>query len=536
MIEYMCPHCGTLLKIPPQYAGQKGKCNHCNNVITVPQAAAPGARAGASASSEPARSIEEFASRASQSSASFTTRMSEVGSLVTALKDALTKTYPNLQSGEALSHATGGLSLRCPNCGPLSDQVLPYLLLAGTGMLKGAIFGGPNVAALAKARCPGCSGETVVATFSPQKIKDQLEASKAAMAAAKGVPELAAVCPGIPFVDSLNVSPDQNLLCCVAPGNAVVACETGANCPKWSLPIPSSETCLCRFVGPERLLVVSEKEKDQSLIQLVNTNDGAVIDQAVGPKAYYSSGDANPRTGLFVGQKSYDALLIVQTAGDKIAVSTYECGQIYSPGPKIGPDGQCYVIIHYALYRIDGNAKRSIMEGNNCICFEGPANVYCGSGHADRSGESALFIADLKTGATSKIPWGREPIDEIALAGNGRLLLANDISEVHMGRYPNAVVALVSLAGGKKEWSLTIGDLKPRCKVILASAPEENWALIQTGAMLKLIALQNGATIRVLPKQPQEILSANWLPSKKLLYITRNPGSKKPGSLECYTV
>lgn len=37
MIDYSCPHCGKELRIPPEYAGQRGKCNSCNNEIEVPR-------------------------------------------------------------------------------------------------------------------------------------------------------------------------------------------------------------------------------------------------------------------------------------------------------------------------------------------------------------------------------------------------------------------------------------------------------------------------------------------------------------------
>ena len=36
MINYTCPHCGKDLGIRAQYAGQKGKCNHCGGSITAP--------------------------------------------------------------------------------------------------------------------------------------------------------------------------------------------------------------------------------------------------------------------------------------------------------------------------------------------------------------------------------------------------------------------------------------------------------------------------------------------------------------------
>jgi ribosomal protein S27E len=37
MIEFVCPHCGNLLKVAEAMAGQNGKCNKCNSAITVPE-------------------------------------------------------------------------------------------------------------------------------------------------------------------------------------------------------------------------------------------------------------------------------------------------------------------------------------------------------------------------------------------------------------------------------------------------------------------------------------------------------------------
>lgn len=36
MIEYQCPHCATVLKIPDEQAGFPGECSHCKGRITVP--------------------------------------------------------------------------------------------------------------------------------------------------------------------------------------------------------------------------------------------------------------------------------------------------------------------------------------------------------------------------------------------------------------------------------------------------------------------------------------------------------------------
>jgi len=38
MIDFTCPHGKRILKIPEEYLGQKGRCNHCGCGITVPEA------------------------------------------------------------------------------------------------------------------------------------------------------------------------------------------------------------------------------------------------------------------------------------------------------------------------------------------------------------------------------------------------------------------------------------------------------------------------------------------------------------------
>lgn len=40
-IPVRCPHCNTVLQVPEAYAGQTGKCQHCQGSISVPSAAVP---------------------------------------------------------------------------------------------------------------------------------------------------------------------------------------------------------------------------------------------------------------------------------------------------------------------------------------------------------------------------------------------------------------------------------------------------------------------------------------------------------------
>jgi hypothetical protein len=162
--------------------------------------------------------------------------------------------------------------------------------------------------------------------------------------------------------------------------------------------------------------------------------------------------------------------------------------------------------------------------------------VYCGGGHSDRSGDSAIHVADLAGKSTFEIPWGREPIDAVALAGKNRLLVANEVSTVHAGKYPDAVVTLVSVDDRKKHWNLTIRDLKPGRDPILLSVPEEQWALLQTGRLLKRISLVDGSLIQTTGKQLEEYITAAWISSRRLLCLTRRPNRDDAGTVEFYKI
>jgi len=491
----------------------------------------------------PIMSLDRFALEASRSRRSVMIQLSQTAYLIDALKEALHREYPDLSSGEILSHAQGGLSLNCPRCGVLSDQSIPLLYLAGKGALEGAVYGGPDAAALGRGVCPGCGGNVVEATFDPSRIMARQQAIGASALEVAREPELTPVCPGLEFQSSLDVSPDESMICFVAPEaggrGTVVAYEAGTANQHWSHTVPSAGSCRCVFVAPERVLILSEKAKDATAMQLMNAKDGSVVTEAQGPGVYFSSGAADTKTGLFVTEGSYDTVLTVQTAGDRLELSTYKCGQVYE-GPEIGPDGKCYVIVHYHLYRIEDKGMKDIMRGDNCICFDPAGKVYCGGGYFDRSGESMLHIADMQTGSVTEIPYGTEPIDQIALAGPDRLLLANIVDERSAARYPNAAVTLFSVPEAKKAWSLEISDLKPWRRPLLLSVPEEGWALIQTGTLIKQISLRDGKTLRVIPNRAQDHVEARWLPSKRLLYVARNSvgpyRQRGPGTLECYRV
>jgi hypothetical protein len=345
-------------------------------------------------------------------------------------------------------------------------------------------------------------------------------------------------CRRVPFQLSMAVSPDESLICCVTPDNNVTAYESGTDKPKWKLAVKSSIDSTCAFVGPERLLVVSSKynKEDQSLIQLVNTADGRSITEKIGPFNYTGWYDTDPHTGLYVyGLFTLEA---IQTAGDKIEITTWQSGQLGEPGPRIGPDGKIYFIAYWNLQRTDGDKVTPIMPGNNCIHFEGQSKVYCGGGFHDRSEGGSLNIFDIMSGKKKSIQWGYDPVSQIMPAGRGRLLISSSCGGTLRAIF-TAKITLFSIAKEIKEWSIIIDDLPWGSYIhypLLISAPEEGWALIKTGKSLKVISLEDGNTIGLLKRKFQFLLWAKWLASRELLYLASIPHEGEPGFMECYRI
>jgi hypothetical protein len=257
-------------------------------------------------------------------------------------------------------------------------------------------------------------------------------------------------------------------------------------------------------------------------------------------ECYFSNAAVRHDTRTIAAEKETHALVIVEAAGDKLEYRTVKTGQIYTPGPRFGPDGNLYVIVFFHLYRIEGDRTVDVMPGDHCICFDPAGRVYCGGGYSDRSGDSAIHVADLSSNTTFDVPWGREPVDNIALAGDNCVIAANAIDSTYAARYPDAVVTLVSVADGRRRWSLTIRDLKPYHAPLLLSVPEQQWALVQTGRLLKRISLVDGSTIQTAPKQVDEYITAAWIPAESFLClwrVTRRPGLEYDGgTVEFYKI
>lgn len=150
-------------------AGQKDGPRKQQSKMPVPAVDPPDASYPRLNSEEALRS---FASRACQSRSALVIQLREVFDLRYALAKALQAQHPNYSLVEATNDATRRLTLTCPRCGPLSEQVIISLCAYPPDQFSGkqVTFGGPGgsvAGRLAQGRCPGCEHDTVEASFAP---------------------------------------------------------------------------------------------------------------------------------------------------------------------------------------------------------------------------------------------------------------------------------------------------------------------------------------------------------------------------------
>lgn len=486
-------------------------------------------------------SIEGFARQATKSASSLVIQMSAVSELVDNLTNALREQYPNLEPGEAFSHAKAGLTVSCRVCGELGHDAVSILYIAGSSMFGRVSFGGPNVAALWQGRCPRCGLTTVVVKFDPSQAKARNAALSTTLPATTTGPPVKPRL-SMPYLASLCVSPSRELAAWVAGRNAdvfdIVVTQVGSGSPLTTLRYAAKHPPHCLFAGNDRLLVSRHMPEDAKGLTLTlhDARTGGQLRSIHIPDCYFSYPTVRHDGGAVAAEHGTFGLVIVTVADGGMEYRLVKTGQIYLPGPRFGPDGNLYIISHYALNRLDGDHPVPIMAGDHCICFDDRGRVYSGGGHPDRSGASAVHIGDLTTGATFDIPWGREPCDVIELAGEDRLLVATEVHEMHVGQHPDAHVTLLATYDQSRIWTMRISDLKPGRNPILASVPEEQWALIQTGRLLKRVSLRDGSAVQVMEKRPDEHVRAAWVPSCRLLYVARTPGRGAAGTIEAYQV
>jgi len=248
----------------------------------------------------------EFVQAACRSNSSIVLPLGEVGRLIDTMTDSLSKQFTMLDRGELFGHATGSLTLTCPNCGKLSDQAVSALYLAGTGMMKGATFGGPHIAALAQGRCSGCGGTTTLATFDPSRLIDRAATLTSARSRSARVATLKPT-QTQPFLSSLTS----------APGEEKLAWVSGGTPGKFKISIASTEGTLiteivapgfkyppsCVFVGTNALLVsthVSDNLK-QTRLALYETKGGNKLSETDLDDCYFSNGTAHAKGNQMAG-------------------------------------------------------------------------------------------------------------------------------------------------------------------------------------------------------------------------------------------
>jgi len=130
------------------------------------------------------RSMDQFVREACKSRNSIWIQLSQTAILIDALTEALQKEYPDLGPGEVFSHTLSGPALKCPRCGLILSE---NAIMIGA-MPTPAVYGDPNVVALARARCPGCGDSTFEAIFDPAKIRARQQAMKAYVLKVTGLP------------------------------------------------------------------------------------------------------------------------------------------------------------------------------------------------------------------------------------------------------------------------------------------------------------------------------------------------------------
>jgi hypothetical protein len=346
-------------------------------------------------------------------------------------------------------------------------------------------------------------------------------------------------CPGVPFQASMVVSPDESMVCCITPNQIVAAYESGTNKELWKVGVETSRNCKCMFVGPDRLLVINaiytkDYSVSKTLYLLVNTTSGRVVARKDGPYCTPPLHGGEGHMGIYIAVNNHGEVITVDTRGDKIEFPTWRGESDAIAHPRFGPDGKMYFILDGTLHRLDGDKPIPLQTGGNFIQFVPPSMICCGTGYMDRSGPSGLHIFDMESGLTSSLSWGNDPVSKIALAGTDHLVVASDGGS--MSRPVYSLISLLSLKEQKKEWSITINDLPIFYGSLQTSAPEDGWALIQTGKGLILVALEDGKTLGLMPREPQIWTWAKWLTSKKLLYFAGNPVKEKPGLMECFKI
>lgn len=353
-----------------------------------------------------------------------------------------------------------------------------------------------------------------------------------------------------PYTNSLTVSPKNEdvawISCWEAERFSSVVLSPTKLSPRLEMEHavhqkPTGYTAIMRhilFITDNRLLIAWPLDTSSARLLLVNAENGKELTSKDVPcfEFYYLC--ANNKGDTIAAQIDGESLLVVSIDHDKLIHRTIQTGSIYGPEPYFAPNGRLYALHYQTFFGIENDHTVRVTSTNeaNSIAFDLVGNAYFGGGFSDRSGPSSLQVVKLDSGESRSISWGLEPIDVIEPLGDDKLLLGNMVNSTNATLYPDSHVSLFSVSQSKKEWTINLTDIAPFHSPISLTVPEEGWALLQSGRLLKQVSLDNGEVLAEFPKEKDEFVQARWLRSHRILCISRNRSKDDPGTLELYKI
>jgi outer membrane protein assembly factor BamB len=342
-----------------------------------------------------------------------------------------------------------------------------------------------------------------------------------------------------PYIGSLTLSANGSLAAWVLDGGDagydIATTPTTFTSEPFKIRHPGSEyPPQCAFIGDDRILVATYLGPPGERLTLYDAANGASLSEIDLPDGgSFSRRCVRHHTKTAVASQVH-GVIIVEARDDKLTYRKVTGTQSWGTAdnsPAFGSDGKIYFTGIGGLYRVDDDQPVEVLTGTkNCLCVDPTGIVYAGGGFEDRSAASELGVVDLINGITFAIPWGRVPIQNMKLAGDGHLLTGNVLSVP--SRFPDVAVTHYSVQNRERLWTIKIVDPQNHGEPVLLAVPKENWALIQTARVLKRVCIEDGKDIGVvINRSALEKVEAQWLAAKRILCITRCPGSYlSPGS------
>lgn len=353
-----------------------------------------------------------------------------------------------------------------------------------------------------------------------------------------------------PYLNSLTVSPSNEDVAWVSLWEAkrfnVSVLSPSKQSPRLVLDFasprkPAGYMGILRFtlfVDSRRLLVASPLLTSWVRLVLIDAESGRELASKEVPNFAFYSLVVNNAGDTVAAKIDQENLLVVSITADMLTYRVVRVGKTYGPEPYFAPDGRLYAYLHQNFFRIEDDRAIHVTTtaGYRSVAFDLEGKVYFGGGFYDRSGPSSLEVFELNSGKSHSISLGREPIDVITPLGDDKLLFGNMVDERNAFQYSKSHVSLLRVSEQKKLWSIELTDIAPHHSPILLSVPEEGWALLESGRLLKRVSLDNGEILEVFPKEKPEFIQAQWLGSYRMLCVSRNRSKDEPGKLDIYRI